>query len=314
MELATTPCRPSNERALSPVEYHGRIFLGLLVPRLQRHAVALWHVAVTVLTMRSVAGWPRVDWLCVLGDTSPVLLLPVLLPMPLSFPLSEQGTYATYGTCRQESRRIHARRAVDVLSRADHRSRSLACRAVLSRTIHSEVAALYWTPCNGCPVRHQTAGWDDGPTRVTPSAQKHTLSTQEQGGHDVHPPAGATREARHAKGADPSMNTPPTPPTAAVTVPVAILKALSRALIGWTATVYPGRSVHLETASRDPAARRPHTWHATALLSNGVRLHFTLVVHDDGIACVTRHARLADLAGEAGGDADKHRPAPAKRF
>ena len=94
------------------------------------------------------------------------------------------------------------------------------------------------------------------------------------------------------------MNTMPTPmptptPTAVVTVPVAILTALSRAIGGWTAAVYPGTTTHLEAASRDPAARRLHTWHAVACLSNGVRLRFTLIVQDDGLACVTRHARLA---------------------
>jgi hypothetical protein len=99
------------------------------------------------------------------------------------------------------------------------------------------------------------------------------------------------------------MNTTPTPtptPTAVITVPVAILTALSRAIGGWTAAVYPGTMTHLEAASRDPAARRPHTWHAVACLSNGVRLRFTLLVQDDGLACVTRHARLAD------GHADVH--------
>src|SRR5258707_8666310 len=83
-------------------------------------------------------------------------------------------------------------------------------------------------------------------------------------------------------------------PTPVVTVPVAILTALARAIGGWTAAVYPGTTTHLEAASRDPATRRPHTWHAVAYLSNGVRLRFTLLVQDDGLACVTRHARLAD--------------------
>ncbi|MGZ6389753.1 MAG: hypothetical protein ACXWQZ_10875 [Ktedonobacterales bacterium] len=116
------------------------------------------------------------------------------------------------------------------------------------------------------------------------------------------------------KGADPAMYTTPTPMptptptlTSAVTVPVAILKALSRAIVEWTASVYPGKSAHLEAASRDPAARRPNTWHATARLSNGVRLRFTLVVHDDGDAVVTRHARLA------GGDADAAVPTTTMR-
>jgi hypothetical protein len=95
------------------------------------------------------------------------------------------------------------------------------------------------------------------------------------------------------------MNSTPTPtptptPTAVVTVPVAILTALARAIGGWTAAVYPGKTTHLEAARRDPATRRPHTWHAVACLSNGVRLRFTLIVQDDGLACVTRHARLAD--------------------
>jgi len=99
------------------------------------------------------------------------------------------------------------------------------------------------------------------------------------------------------------MNAMPTP-TAVVTVPVAILQALSRAIGGWTAAVYPGTTTHLEAARRDPAARRPHTWHAVACLSNGVRLRFTLIVQDDGLACVTRHARLAD--GPADVDVDVH--------
>jgi hypothetical protein len=97
-------------------------------------------------------------------------------------------------------------------------------------------------------------------------------------------------------------------PTSVVTVPVAILRALSRAIDGWTAAVYPGKMVHLEVASRDPAAHRPHTWHATARLSNGMRLRFTLVVYEDGVACVTRYARLA------GGDADKGRPSRPKHL
>jgi hypothetical protein len=97
------------------------------------------------------------------------------------------------------------------------------------------------------------------------------------------------------------MNTIPNP---VVTVPVAILTALSRAISGWTAAVYPGTTTHLEAASRDPAARRPHTWHAAARLSNGVRLRFTLIVQDDGVACVTRHARLADGHVDVHADAD----------
>jgi hypothetical protein len=91
---------------------------------------------------------------------------------------------------------------------------------------------------------------------------------------------------------------PPTPtptptPTSVATIPVTILSALSRAIVGWTAAVYPGKTAHLEMASRDHTARRPRTWHATARLSNGVRLRFTLVVHSDGTAWVTRYARLA---------------------
>jgi hypothetical protein len=81
-------------------------------------------------------------------------------------------------------------------------------------------------------------------------------------------------------------------PNAVVTVPVAILTALSRAVVGWTTAVYPGKTAHLEAASRDPVAHRPHIWHATVRLSNGVRLRFTLVVYDDGVACITRYARL----------------------
>jgi hypothetical protein len=101
------------------------------------------------------------------------------------------------------------------------------------------------------------------------------------------------------------MNTTPTPtPTAVVTVPVAILTALLQAIGGWTAAVYPGKTMHLEAASRDPAARRPHTWHAVVCLSNGVRLRFTLIVQNDGLACVTRHARLADGQADADADAD----------
>ena len=106
------------------------------------------------------------------------------------------------------------------------------------------------------------------------------------------------------------MNTTPTP-TAVVTVPVGILTALSRAISGWTAAVYPGKTMYLEAASRHPAARRPHTWHAVAYLSNGVRLRFTLVVQDDGLACVTRHARLAD--GHADADLQADVPASSNR-
>ena len=90
-------------------------------------------------------------------------------------------------------------------------------------------------------------------------------------------------------------------PTA--TVPVAILTALSRAINGWTAEVYPGATAALEVARRASAARHLHTWHATARLSNGVRLRFTLVVRADGVAFVTRHARLAS------GDTDARTPA-----
>lgn len=89
----------------------------------------------------------------------------------------------------------------------------------------------------------------------------------------------------------------------AATVPVAILTALSRAIGGWTAEVYPGATASLEVARRDPAAPHLHTWHATARLSNGVRLRFTLMVHADGVAYVTRHARLAS------GDTDARTPA-----
>jgi hypothetical protein len=81
-------------------------------------------------------------------------------------------------------------------------------------------------------------------------------------------------------------------PHSVVTVPVAVLTALSQAIVSWTAAVYPDQTAYLEAASRD-SARRAHTWHATARLTNGVRLRFTLVVQDDGVACVTRHARLA---------------------
>ncbi len=94
------------------------------------------------------------------------------------------------------------------------------------------------------------------------------------------------------------LETTPTP-TSVATVPVAILAAVSRAIVGWTTAVYPGKTAYLEAASRDPAARRPYTWHATARLSNGVRLRFTVVVHNDGAACVTRHARLADADADA---------------
>ena len=86
----------------------------------------------------------------------------------------------------------------------------------------------------------------------------------------------------------------PTPArTSVATIPIGILAALSRAIVEWTATVYPGKTAYLEVASRDPTARRPHTWHATARLSNDVRLRFLVVVHSDGTAWVTRHARLA---------------------
>jgi len=138
-------------------------------------------------------------------------------------------------------------------------------------------------------------GWDDGPTRITlprPSA------------YATHgPDTTSARIGATGKGIDPAMNTIPKP---VVTIPVAILTALARAIGGWTAAVYPGTTTHLETASRDPAARRPHTWHATACLSNGVRLRFTLLVQDDGVACVTRHARLADGHADADLRADVH--------
>lgn len=87
--------------------------------------------------------------------------------------------------------------------------------------------------------------------------------------------------------------------TPAATVPVAILTALSRAISRWTAEVYSGATASLEAARRDPAARQLHTWHATARLSNGMRLRFTLVVHADGVAYVTRHARLASSDTDA---------------
>lgn len=90
------------------------------------------------------------------------------------------------------------------------------------------------------------------------------------------------------------------------TVPVAILEALSRAIASWTAEVYPGAAAHLEAARRDRDARRPHTWHATACLSNGVRLRFTLVVHGDGVAWVTRHARLGSGDADADGRSSTH--------
>lgn len=87
------------------------------------------------------------------------------------------------------------------------------------------------------------------------------------------------------------------------TVPVAILTALSRAISGWTATVYPGATTALEAARRSTGGRHLHTWYATARLSNGVRLRFTLVVYADGVAYVTRYARLAS------GDTDARSPA-----
>ncbi len=168
---------------------------------------------------------------------------------------------------------------------------------------------LYWLPADALvvaaePQRHagraavrQTGGCRGGQW----SHARHALPPggirSPGAGHDARP------QVLDGKGTDPAVNTTPTPtPTAVVTVPVAILHALSRAIGGWTAAVYPGTTTHLEVASRDPAARRPHTWHAVACLSNGVRLRFTLLVQDDGVACVTRHARLAD--GHA--DADAH--------
>lgn len=91
--------------------------------------------------------------------------------------------------------------------------------------------------------------------------------------------------------------------TPAATVPVAILTALSRAIGGWTAEVYPGATASMEVARRASAARHLQTWYATARLSNGIHLRFTLVVHADGVAYVTRHARLAS------GDTDARTPA-----
>jgi hypothetical protein len=103
--------------------------------------------------------------------------------------------------------------------------------------------------------------------------------------------------------------TPTSTLTSVATIPVGILTALSRAIVEWTATVYPGKAAHLEVASRDPAARRPHTWHATARLSNGARRRFTHVLHNDGTAWVTHHARLAggqvDLSIRAGRTRDQ---------
>ena len=100
----------------------------------------------------------------------------------------------------------------------------------------------------------------------------------------------------------------PTPtPTSVATIPVTILSAVSRAIAEWTAEVYPGKTAHLEVASRDSTARRPHTWHATARLSNGVRLRFTLVVHGDGTAWVTRYARLAGTNADVGTRVDRIR-------
>jgi hypothetical protein len=109
-------------------------------------------------------------------------------------------------------------------------------------------------------------------------------------------------------GRTPSPTSPPTPtPTSVATIPVTILSAVSRAIVEWTAEVYPGKTAHLEVASRDPAARRPHTWQATARLSNGVRLRFTLVVHGDGTAWVTRYARLAGSNAGVGTRVDRIR-------
>lgn len=139
--------------------------------------------------------------------------------------------------------------------------------------------------------------------RVTPAVSWGTLPMSREG-------MMCARRRNLGKGADSAMGTHPTPtPTWGVTVPVAILTALSRAIAGWTAAVYPGTLAHLEAASRDPTARRPNTWHALARLSNGMRLRFTLVVLHDGVACVTRHARLA--GGEA--DAAVLRPPVASR-
>lgn len=81
--------------------------------------------------------------------------------------------------------------------------------------------------------------------------------------------------------------------TASAGTATAPREALWGAIVRWTAAVYPGETVGLEAAGRDSAVQhRPHTWHATAQLSNGVRLRFTLVLDDDGVAWVTRYARL----------------------
>lgn len=107
------------------------------------------------------------------------------------------------------------------------------------------------------------------------------------------------------------MHMTPTPATDSAdsdTIPVAILTAVSRAIASWTTEVYPGETARVEAARRDTAARRPHTWHATARISNGVRLHFTLVVHGDGTAWVTRHARLpsGDMLANADAQSSAH--------
>jgi hypothetical protein len=70
-------------------------------------------------------------------------------------------------------------------------------------------------------------------------------------------------------------------------------EALTQAIATWTAAVYPGETMCLEAAEFDPAPEHPHTWYATARLSNGVHLRFTLVLENDGTAWVTRYARLS---------------------
>jgi hypothetical protein len=56
-------------------------------------------------------------------------------------------------------------------------------------------------------------------------------------------------------------------------------EALIGAVMRWVAEIYPGQAAHLESAAPDPNATG--IWHATALLSNGVRFRFTLAVPDD---------------------------------
>jgi hypothetical protein len=80
---------------------------------------------------------------------------------------------------------------------------------------------------------------------------------------------------------------------------------LARAIAAWTDAAYPGETAHVEALVRDPASSRPHTWSATVRLSNGVRLCFTVVLHEEGAAWVTRCARLggrADVHVSGGGD------------